>query len=695
MSDVQKTLHDLIDEVQIGINIIKECIRIGHKKIILHNSFTLSLPLKLNLSATDYYEIFLLIFDGLNLVEEYFLQCPQESLLYDESQFFPEILPRLYTSITVGAVLYRQSHDSFYLSDMLDMIKGVQHPLRGLFLRYYLNKKIKDQLQENCLDSIRFVLCNLSSMNTLWSRITSPEERQKLKLTVGENIERLSVLCSDKSIYLDEIFPSIEEILRSSDLDSQQYLLDCIVQAFPDEFHMHTLNSFLKMACDMQASADAIDLVMRSLQRLLVYLQETNQRVNETAYPFMQDFLELISSVKTGNDLKKKVEVHFMMIRFSTSSIQGIEHAFHCLETCIQLESEGIMESESGILSDMLCFSLQLCVVRLINSPFANKIYCFLDEPNKVKFAHRMIEALNQETSFSVDVCFWKNIIWYIEILSGIDSLTETLLIIRILHKLNPENSEIFEIAIERFQQNELIMTAISFLCMKFASIHRSMHLLLFQVIRRIKNTRLALQIGINAIICFNNNKHTSSIPRMFDEIFQLYAKLEDNSKKVAILPSLIGCLLVIEGFEAPVDKISEICFKLPKKIEQCTILLLLTHIFHSKILQDSSKLLDILKRCVKLADLCMTGSKNLWLFVSILNNYIFFFLKEVPSIEASSIDSIIELIFELLSFQNDKGSEYNYAKTYLRNTIRSIESKQSQNKLTEINFNPNNLLTI
>ena len=98
--------------------------------------------------------------------------------------------------------------------------------------------------------------------------------------------------------------------------------------------------------------------------------------------------------------------------------------------------------------------------------------------------------------------------------------------------------------------------------------------------------------------------------------------------------------------------------------------------------------MLDILKRSVKLADLCVTGTKNLWLFVSILNNYIYFYLNPVPGIEASSINSIIELIFELLSLQLDKDSEYLYATIYLKNTLQSIRFKQTQNLLNEINTN-------
>jgi len=60
------------------------------------------------------------------------------------------VIPRLYLLITVGAV-YIETHEisaKEIISDLLEMVKGVQHPMRGLFLRYYLLKMIKDKLPD-------------------------------------------------------------------------------------------------------------------------------------------------------------------------------------------------------------------------------------------------------------------------------------------------------------------------------------------------------------------------------------------------------------------------------------------------------------------------------------------------------------------------------------------------------------------
>ena len=99
------------------------------------------------------------------------------------------------------------------LSDLLDMVKGVQQSTRGLFLRYYLLKTMKDILPDkgsewegeggHVNDAIDFILKNMSEMNRLWVRLQylsskdkeqREQERSELKITVGENIIRLSNL---------------------------------------------------------------------------------------------------------------------------------------------------------------------------------------------------------------------------------------------------------------------------------------------------------------------------------------------------------------------------------------------------------------------------------------------------------------------------------------------------------------------
>ena len=407
MSSTQKTLQELSQSAVEELKNIQESIKIENESALLRDCFKFCQLLKENLSAKEYYELFLIIFDGLSIVENFLLSKPRRRQLYNESQFFPEMIPRQYVIITVGISLYKQTKDAFFLKDILDTVKGVQHPLRGLFLRYYLNKKVKDLLEENSLESIRFVMNNLSEMNSLWARIDLIEEREALKLTVGENIERLSILCIDKELYLKEIFPKCVEIINESDVSSQQYLLDCIVQAFPDEFHLQTSKEFMRMACNIQQDADIIEMVISSLSRLYSYLQETKQKIDENCYDYMKQFLTMISSSQNIENIKKKIEIHHVIIRFSTNSNIGIENIFHCLETCtIVLENEENKEEISSLLADILIFPLDVCLLKLIKSSSFHIIFFDLLEKDMIKVAQKIAENIHKENEYIDDLDF-------------------------------------------------------------------------------------------------------------------------------------------------------------------------------------------------------------------------------------------------------------------------------------------------
>ena len=70
--------------------------------------------------------------------------------LYESVQHAGFVLPRVNLLITVGSV-YIQTKDASakaILSDLMEMLKGIQHPLKGLFVRYYFLKLMKDKLPD-------------------------------------------------------------------------------------------------------------------------------------------------------------------------------------------------------------------------------------------------------------------------------------------------------------------------------------------------------------------------------------------------------------------------------------------------------------------------------------------------------------------------------------------------------------------
>ncbi len=74
--------------------------------------------------------------------------------LYELVQYAGNIVPRMYLLITVGLVYIKTGEYSRrdILRDLVEMCRGVQHPLRGLFLRNYLLQCTRNVLPD-CLES--------------------------------------------------------------------------------------------------------------------------------------------------------------------------------------------------------------------------------------------------------------------------------------------------------------------------------------------------------------------------------------------------------------------------------------------------------------------------------------------------------------------------------------------------------------
>ncbi|KAK5722130.1 retromer complex subunit Vps35 [Elasticomyces elasticus] len=247
-----------------------------------------------SLGPKQYYELYMSIFDALRHLSVYLRDShPVNHLadLYELVQYPGNVVPRLYLMITVGTV-YMGIEDApvkEIMKDMMEMSRGVQHPIRGLFLRYYLSGQARDALptgtgdgpEGNLQDSISFILTNFVEMNKLWVRLQHQgpsrereqrtKERQELQLLVGSNLVRLSQLV-DLDSYKNVILqPLLEQVVQCRDVLAQEYLLEVITQVFPDEFHLHTLDQFLSATARLNPHVNVKAIISGLMDRLSSY----------------------------------------------------------------------------------------------------------------------------------------------------------------------------------------------------------------------------------------------------------------------------------------------------------------------------------------------------------------------------------------------------------------------------------------
>ncbi|XP_012935146.1 vacuolar protein sorting-associated protein 35 [Aplysia californica] len=302
----EKLLEEALGVVKTQAFQMKRCLDKGRLMDGLKHASTMLGELRTSLlSPKSYYECYMAISDELRHLEMYLVDEFQKGRkvadLYELVQYAGNIVPRLYLLITVGTVYIKSNELSRkdILKDLVEMCRGVQHPLRGLFLRNYLLQCTKNVLPDShedqsvegmgesgtVMDSVDFIQLNFAEMNKLWVRMQHQghsrdkerreNERRELRILVGTNLVRLSQLeCIDVERFKQNVLPGVlEQVVNCKDAIAQEYLMECIIQVFPDEFHLQSLNSFLRACAELHPNVNVKNIIIALIDRLASFAQ--------------------------------------------------------------------------------------------------------------------------------------------------------------------------------------------------------------------------------------------------------------------------------------------------------------------------------------------------------------------------------------------------------------------------------------
>eukprot|EP00929_Paragymnodinium_shiwhaense_P120636 TRINITY_DN92629_c0_g1_i1.p1 TRINITY_DN92629_c0_g1~~TRINITY_DN92629_c0_g1_i1.p1 ORF type:complete len:845 (+),score=209.16 TRINITY_DN92629_c0_g1_i1:78-2537(+) len=276
------------------------------------------------LSPKNYYELYMQVFSEMQTLSAFFGDKSRHGRsykeLYESVQHAGSILPRMYLLATVGANYIKSKECSAkeILTDMNELCKGVQHPMRGLFLRYFLSQMVKDRLPDtgseyegeggNIEDAFNFVFQNFCESNRLWVRMQHQgaakdkakreKERHDLRVLVGANLVRMSQLEGMTSeFYSQTALPKLlEHITTVRETMSQQYLFESMIQVFPDEFHIQTLETTLGAYSKAAPTVDMKPVMVALMSRLSNYLtnSENGANTNVDIFSLMRTHLQAI-----------------------------------------------------------------------------------------------------------------------------------------------------------------------------------------------------------------------------------------------------------------------------------------------------------------------------------------------------------------------------------------------------------------
>jgi len=274
------------------------------------------------LYPTRYYEVYMNVTNQLTHLESYIESEYKKksandessagvwlSELYDRVQYCGNIVPRLYLLITVASIclkVHRNEHEETMriLFDLVSLTKGVQHPTRGLFLRNYLSQvsrlvipDVPENVDAHSLDdhpivkrAVDFVLQNFAEMTRLWVRMQHQgavrdrtrreRERLQLRMLVGTNLRRLSELnVVSAAVYKAYVLGKVsEQIVKCKDRIAQEYLMECLIMVFSDEYHLRTLDGFLTVVNKLQSAVNVNSIIIKLMERLSKFANETENK---------------------------------------------------------------------------------------------------------------------------------------------------------------------------------------------------------------------------------------------------------------------------------------------------------------------------------------------------------------------------------------------------------------------------------
>ena len=389
--------------------------------------------------------------------------------LYEAAQQASFLIPRLFLQIVTG-VVYIETEPRMccdIMFDLIQMIKGVQHPIRGFFTRYFLLKTIKDVLPDkgnkyessniSFEDSLSFLFENLEEMNTLWIRIASDakhlnqpiqvtnKERLDVKHLLGENIIKIaSMKGMTFDIYTKVVLPRMKDIIiNCKDSISQHFLLECLVTSFPIKYLLMSIEKIVDIIAQMVNEVDTKSLYILIMDKLLKYIKEEKISIDLSTSIYSIIRTNVNSAIEKGGEKAKMIELFLSYMKFTLHycPVNEIMNAIHhilicCLSTLtkndVKLPKEGLKNLNA-----------------ILVSLFEAKIKMFhLEEFPKIMF------NLNYNQRSALSLLIIDYIIEGIETLDTKEKLLHVISLIRTLIEDSPDADEFDEYQFEYEQSN-------------------------------------------------------------------------------------------------------------------------------------------------------------------------------------------------------------------------------------------------
>lgn len=207
-------------------------------------------------------------------------------------------------------------------------------------------------------------------------KVKREQERKELGPLIGQMLSRLSNLEGlTATLYASHVLPTlVEQITSCKDVIAQEYLMECTVQVFPDDFHLLTLETILDTAAGLVEGVDVKSIVVNLTDRLVSYVKNNREKVNpnkggadmfETFFAAISRITQERKSMPAEDVLSLYKSLMDLTIQVYPKSLQNVDKIFSVAGPVLaaKKQADGASSSNPRVIKG---------VMALLRSPLEN-----------------------------------------------------------------------------------------------------------------------------------------------------------------------------------------------------------------------------------------------------------------------------------------------------------------------------------
>jgi len=230
----------------------------------------------------------------------------------------------------------------------------------------------------------------------------------------------------------------------------------------------------------------------------------------------------------------------------------------------------------------------------------------------------------------------------------------------------------------------------------KLQKIFQFTHQTITALIKEAEIAELPLRLFLQGALVIDKipfTNHETLAYEYMSQAFSLYEdEINDSRSQLAAILLIIGTLQETvcfneENHEPLRTQCALAATRLFKKPDQCRGVCASAHLFWSsrvaeknEMMKDGKRIVECLKKALKIASQCMDPAAQVQLFVEILNHYVYFFDKGCEEIDANLLNQLISKIRETIP-QLDPTSEIEQIQKHFKNTLQHLRWRASEQK--------------